>query len=364
MIQNLLKEINLLHANCATTPSFLTLIGQERREMTHSAIIAELLNPRGTHNQGALFLEEFLNSSVLLRIIPFDCCSAKVVTEKDLGSQEDVNVGDEKRHVGGRADIYLEDKDGQIIVIENKIYASDQEFQLERYWNSTGRKGHIIYLTLDNRMPSKESLGAMWPSLVLPISYKDEIIEWLQNCMSRISDDCLKSIIAQYVETLKMLTKEFKEIETICSSSSNMAAAISVANVLDKARNKVTFEFMEQLANLFENRQKETSTDCEITHDSEGWHFFIEKYNIKIEFCVDWRLFIRIAKVQGIHLKGDWHEGDNAYWRYVNMDYENIDFHNFSPTALKFIDSPATTVNKVYARIKEILTESGMFTTI
>lgn len=49
----------------AQSPSFNPLeefVSRVReKENTHSKILADLLNPKGAHNQGSIFLEEFLS---------------------------------------------------------------------------------------------------------------------------------------------------------------------------------------------------------------------------------------------------------------------------------------------------------------
>jgi hypothetical protein len=60
---------------------------------THSPFLAELLNPRGSHGQGAVFLKHFLD---ILAITNFDGESARVATEVYIGSlgQLDIQLTD------------------------------------------------------------------------------------------------------------------------------------------------------------------------------------------------------------------------------------------------------------------------------
>ena len=83
---------------------------------THSPMLAELLNPKGTHGQGFVFLKHFL---VELNVHDFDAESARVETEVSIPQ--------------GRLDIVITDGNRRSIFIENKIYAVLQDKQLERY---------------------------------------------------------------------------------------------------------------------------------------------------------------------------------------------------------------------------------------
>ena len=105
--------------------SVMSMESDER--FTHSAIIGELLNPKGSHSQGSVFLKLFVEEiSSLKEIENFDFENAKVIIEEHIG------LIDEKYSKGGFIDIVLKDNNN-VIVIENKIYAGYQKNQLVRY---------------------------------------------------------------------------------------------------------------------------------------------------------------------------------------------------------------------------------------
>src|ERR1035438_5371338 len=83
---------------------------------THSPMLAELLNPKGSHGQGAVFLKHFLAE---LNIHNFDAESARIETEVSIPQ--------------GYLDIVITDRNRRSIFIENKIYAVLQKDQLGRY---------------------------------------------------------------------------------------------------------------------------------------------------------------------------------------------------------------------------------------
>lgn len=93
---------------------------------THSAVIAELLNPRGSHGCGDTFLRLFLELLPSAFDLPFDTQNATTEVEVVIGE-----ITDEE---GGRMDVLVQ-SNGQAIIIENKIYAGDQRNQLLRYYN-------------------------------------------------------------------------------------------------------------------------------------------------------------------------------------------------------------------------------------
>src|SRR5690554_2304270 len=127
---------------------------------THSRFIAELLNPNGTHNQGDVFLKKFLQS--FPQIEDFDTENTRVFVEYYVGKVE--------KEKGGQIDILLKDTSGNVIMIENKIYAGEQADQLLRYKNAFPN-GKLFFLTLKGN----ESNNIKKFEDYIPISYENDI---------------------------------------------------------------------------------------------------------------------------------------------------------------------------------------------
>ena len=99
-----------------------SVLRMETAEMeTHSAFLASLLNPDGDHGMKDAFLESFIAKT--------GCADLNLVADR-CAVQVEHFTGD------GRIDILIADNlEHKAIVIENKIYASDQDAQLKRYHN-------------------------------------------------------------------------------------------------------------------------------------------------------------------------------------------------------------------------------------
>lgn len=167
----------------------------------HSAFLAELLNPQGTHGLSSQFLEAFLKRLELPQ-------NYLDVYNVSLDNKERF-IGPATDKEGGRIDIIVEDG-RHAIIIENKIYAKDETNQLLRYYNygkvkfQDGYK--LIYLTLDGHEPNKCSLGNKRFDYVC-LSYSCEIVDWLEECILIANQKPLvKSIIIQYKELVKQIT--------------------------------------------------------------------------------------------------------------------------------------------------------------
>lgn len=178
----------------------------------HSAFIAELLNPNGSHGCDSKFLAKFCEK--FCDDFEFDCKNANLAVEKAFDD--------------GRIDILVEQSDGKkAIVIENKIYAGDQPSQLLRYKEFCEKKfgdgngdnnWKMFYLTLDGHDPSEDSAGeknvgkndVYWQN----ISYKNDIVSWLDACKEISGDkNLVKASIEQYRDLIKQITNNDLEDE-------------------------------------------------------------------------------------------------------------------------------------------------------
>ncbi|WP_439131091.1 PD-(D/E)XK nuclease family protein [Polaribacter sp.] len=179
-------------------------------ELIHSEILADFLNPKGSHGQGKLFLIKFLQ-----------------------------NLGIENPHIGiwkisvelRNIDILLKRNFPKtIVIIENKSnWAIDQSNQLYRYWyqemfkeinktdavfwSNNSDKYKILYLSPDiEKTPSENSksrpsylpskLPNKIPLTVSIWSYNKQIVKWLENCLNELPKDNhrIKEYVKQYIE--------------------------------------------------------------------------------------------------------------------------------------------------------------------
>ncbi len=182
-------------------------------ELAHSRIIAEFLDPHGSHYQGDIFLKNFFDSISFTSTTELN--KWRVFTEYDVGF--------------GRIDILLTNFD-QFIIIENKINAGDQESQIYRYvknlklkdYTINVNKKYVFYLTLFGRSPSKNSLGNSEINEdegILEentnklanfrlLSYKI-ILEWMQkNKMEVENISNLRESIKQYITAIKNILNQ------------------------------------------------------------------------------------------------------------------------------------------------------------
>ena len=195
--------------------NLFSILSIERYELKHSALIANLLDPEESHGCGDAFLRAFFEIALKDLAYPFeDCTLPHSYTEYYTGPI----AGD----TGGRIDILVKSSHYGLI-IENKIYAGDQDKQLTRYDNygkeTFGADGYLlVYLTLYGCDASKESTATKSAEEVgyLRLSYAEDILRWLEQCV-RLADNkpLVRESLNQYIRTIKQLTYQDMNQEDI-----------------------------------------------------------------------------------------------------------------------------------------------------
>ena len=184
------------------------ICGVDHYETAHSAILAALINPQGTHGLGEAFLQAFLDT-----VFKHEMPGGKRLiasTSSHVRTEVPVDSDDEKL---GRVDILIDDaKNNWSVVIENKVYAHEGEDQIGRYkrWLVSERANCmkvILFLTLDGRNPSTDQVIEGANVTVLPISWENDIVTWLEECLRLAVDrPFVRESLCQYINLIKQLT--------------------------------------------------------------------------------------------------------------------------------------------------------------
>lgn len=271
---------------------FNTLGVQSNEVRLHSALLAELLNPNGDHGMGSEFLTSFQEAIGL----PVDFIDPAKVNEQEMIERV---IGPKADTTGGRIDIIIEDGHNALI-IENKIYAGDQENQLLRYYNYAMEKfgkGHflLIYLTLDGHEPSEFSTNNQEIEYKC-LSYGDDIINWLQTCVRQAYNrPLIRETITQYINLLKQLTGRDMDKEQVNEITKlaldNLEAASTLMEVKDDVAKSLINTFLVPSLEAF--AQKE---GLEFEHNEDNSQFNFKK--------AGWKAMIRVCS-------------DKRKWRYM-----------------------------------------------
>jgi len=238
---------------------FSILNMESKENATHSAFLGELLNPKGSHNLEAIFLELFIQE-VKRNKLPFNTSKSRLKLEQSIGKRDDIK----KR--GGRIDIFLRDDERNTICIENKIYAQDQNVQIERYCNYNKSKNTVYYLTLDGSDPIKKSRGNLISGTdYYSISYQKDIVNWLELCLKEAANQpILRESIKQYIILIKKLTKtvnieQEKELSEAIFDNYEEATLIAsnYHNIVSKVREQFRIAVFKELVKRLDNNKYE-----------------------------------------------------------------------------------------------------------
>ena len=219
------KEFNIFHVEHIASD-----------EVRVCRLIRELLDPSGSHGQGDFFLRRFVELVLKLK----GC-----FTDKEF---QNARVTQEERtDYARRVDIVIR-IGKRVFPIEVKIYAADQAGQCADYYNHVRDKdpdAKIYYLTLDGHQPSNDSKADLQPDQYVCLSFSDDILTWLDNCLEASELDKVypvKEILSQFRDVIRVLTgrredamtMEIKDI--IKSSYENMRAATKIPNAVLAAK--------------------------------------------------------------------------------------------------------------------------------
>ena len=280
--------------------SILNLTSNEVR--LHTRFIGELLNTKGTHTYDKSFLDSFvkilkanITSNNTLNL--FNVEKARVEIEKSTGRI------DENYEHGGQIDLILSDQTltNNQIIIENKIFASDQRNQLLRYHNYNSN-ALLLYLTLDGSKPREWSTnnnelieGVHYHC----VSYKELIVDWLEDCIkiSKLKPK-VSETLSQYLHIVHIYTNQSKRNKMTSDITkliaSNKDYFLAIPEIID-SYNLIKKEVIEKIWQSIREKQPKSkvaftidSTSCihyTVDQDNEGFYygFALVKEGVKQE---------------------------------------------------------------------------------
>ena len=192
---------------------FLALFGASDEVRLHSRFICSLLDPNSPHYQKELFLELFIKACGL----------------EDFGLNSQIaKVYKEYENI----DIYITDGTKHII-LENKIYAGDQEAQIKRYIKTIQQENgneaeiYVLFLSPQGREPTGYSLDGLKIkdgrisnekgdeiAKFKAISYDKEITAWLDLCLEETGNlTNLSIVISQYKNVIEKIYGKYKGVQ-------------------------------------------------------------------------------------------------------------------------------------------------------
>jgi len=302
----------------------------ERR--VHSRFIASLLDVKGSHNKGDLFLDKFMllvqeelkdveplfNNYDNLEIYP---------TEEDKKEKDCIDI------------FIIDRKCKKALIIENKIDAPDSnrkgkgklKGQLETYFNKVKDKYKIperdirtVYLSLDGHEPGKESLGKYDKLENINgccLSYENNILAWLEACQEEVNSPYLTDALMQYKKIIEEMTHSEASIEqrkrikdVIGKSSESVKSAKMLVDNFVHVKWHTIDDFWNELQKAILNR------GYKLLKDNDDYTDYVKAENItKISQCknTDCGVYFSVGKIVfSIFNSGCF----DLYWEIENED--------------------------------------------
>jgi len=240
---------------------FRTLQLSNDETRLHSRLIADLLNPYGQHDEGDKYLKLFLTTCSGKKELLLDMESIRVNTEYQIKK----NISDSG---SGRIDILITSSD-YAIAIENKIYAYDQPNQLYRYSdflkrlkNEEKKDSLLIYLSPNGKDATSESKqGLIANADYRIISYRREIKNWIEDCITKTINERLKISLQQYLEVITRLTRGAIIMDEVINllfpdeKTVNLPELKSLVEILSRSE-AIELSIVKKIINMIENQAK------------------------------------------------------------------------------------------------------------
>lgn len=267
----------------------------------HSRFISELFRNK---NYGNKFIEIFLEK---IEVEIQDIENIEIFTEYSVAQN-------------GRIDILVKiidkNKDKKVLIVENKIYAGDQEEQLKRYYSAMKKEGYrreeieIIYLTLNGDEPSEASTKGLSDEIknkIKIISYKNEIIDWIEDCIKEVAlVPVIRETLVQYENLLKKLTgkgeknlrNELKEL--VLSNENYVEAVYSLSDILTDIKEELQLKFWIKLEEKLTEALKKYNINLDKEFNKSEFEKYIKNYYEKARDNKYYGLMYYIKDIEGI----------------------------------------------------------------
>lgn len=222
------------------------------REVLMCRVLADFLNPEGSHEKGSKYLKIFLNKVIHRDDYETICTSAHVFKEYPITGER-------------RIDIVIESKD-IFIPIEVKIHAVEQKAQCYDYYMYAAKKDSapkVVYLTKWGTVPSEYSLSSASEGRILPIekvlciSFAEDICHFMEMIIENEDDWIIQEVARQYREAIKEFTVfvdeelQMEVASKLCESEQNFRSMLVIEKAANNAKAKLIYSLFEEFEEQF-----------------------------------------------------------------------------------------------------------------
>ncbi len=171
--------------------SILSVLRVQNNELMHSRLLAWLLNPRGDHNQGALFMSAL--ASLIGLETTFESLRRCHVRTEVTGPEAIIDV------VVWRAGDF-------VIFLENKVWSPEGEEQVDREFRDMGHAAWAMGVPVDRQFavfltPSGRRPISGEPSQWVCVSY-GEVADSFRGVVPDITDGKVRMIVEDWLQVI------------------------------------------------------------------------------------------------------------------------------------------------------------------
>lgn len=345
------------------------LCGIDHYENRHSKILAEFLNPHGTHGLGDEFLRLFLAQQRIDFVVTPSC---EVTTELSMNK--------------GRMDIVIRGEEW-VVVIENKVCATEQEDQLTRYWewakaNYGEKNSRILYLTLDGK-ESETANGVPYKC----VSYSEDLLKWIFACVRIASErPFVRETLRQYRNHIKNLTgknleeEAMSELINILLEPQNFNAAKQVWKHWAQARDAMTQKIIREAVRQLDGQYEiDENSEWDFMEKDKGVRVKIPNTNASLqmfslagaytEMCVgvsvsnwDEKCYRAVSDAKSgastdnnSKLWSKWWYSGNCVWKYLPSEYQDWDENEVLEKCLQDKNFKQGLINSIVGVMREMV---------
>ncbi len=198
VIQGMLDNVDEQNRLQAASFNLFRILHREARtDEVHTAFLAELLNPKGSHGQKYLFLRAFIDAML-------NTHSNFPPPEESI--EQHTWFVEPHKYIGeGTLDIVISCPAlNYLIAVRNRLFDTEQGDQLDRYarWMHINRERYtwqaLIYLTTMG-----ESSETADPATYYTASYHGQVAGMLKAAMPEINATHLRGTVLQYLEIIQ-----------------------------------------------------------------------------------------------------------------------------------------------------------------
>ena len=355
--------------------NIFSVLNVSDKEVIMCRMLADLLNPRGQHEQGDIFLRSFLEEIVEIKgDVELDEYMSGVFVKKEYSIQHEDNPLDKADTVedskidNGRIDIVIYNRN-HFLPIEVKIKHEERKNQCWDYYQYIAdtmldKQPKIIYLTKDASKP--DHYGKMGKNCIC-VSWGKEILAWLDGCLDIFHHDGkaqVKNMIKNYMDAISCFTdergKEMREEckDIIMGDIDNIRACVKITKsfglVQDDIIKKMFMAFEQEFKrrygwekdsqepNDWKNIKKEFFGDLFNKYGSKKpcSCFKVRRSNsneyVRLCICIDWRVWCEVLDNNGERVNRKWiYLPSGVNERPSPMQNENIpDFYSMNTYAI------------------------------